>query len=61
MLSIIRWIKQISDVTDLWNEYKGLGSSAKASLIPGLPDWSLFAIGGLIVLKLAKGKGKRKK
>jgi hypothetical protein len=53
--------KQISDVTDLWNEYKGLGSSAQASLIPGLPNWSLFAIGGLVFLKLAKGKGKRKK
>lgn len=34
--------KQIYDVNNLWEEYQGLGSSAKASYISGIPNWALY-------------------
>jgi len=49
--------KQISDVNDLWDQYIGLGASAKATLISGIPDWLLLAgIGGLIFFKVRRRK-----
>ena len=51
--------KQITDVDDLWNEYKGLGSSAQASLISGIPNWFLWAGGGFFLWRWLK-KGKKK-
>ena len=46
--------KQIYDVGDLYSTYTGLGSSAKASYIPGIPNWALYLVGGLIVWKLIR-------
>jgi hypothetical protein len=46
--------KQISDVNDLYNEYSGLGSSAKASLISGVPDWLVYVAGFGILLVITK-------
>ena len=49
--------KQISDTNDLYDQYTGLGESAKASLISGIPNWLLFVgIGGLIILKVRRRK-----
>jgi hypothetical protein len=49
-----RMEKQITDVNDLYAEYTGLGSSAKASMIPGIPNWVLYAGGAFIVWRLIK-------
>lgn len=49
-----RMEKQITDVDDLYAEYTGLGSSAKASIIPGIPNWVLYAGGAFIVWKLIR-------
>lgn len=49
---------QISDVNDLRNEYIGLGESARPTLIAGLPDWTLWLIGGVLVLYMVKRKRK---
>jgi hypothetical protein len=50
---------QIKDVGDLYNQYLGLGSSAQASLISGIPNWMLWVVaGGLIFWKKIKGRKK---
>ena len=46
--------KQISDVTDLWNEYIGLGESARPTIIAGMPNWMLWLIGGISVFYIMK-------
>jgi len=51
--------KQIYDVDSLKNEYTGLGDSAKASLISGIPDWILYAGGAFILWQVIK-KRRRK-
>jgi len=49
--------KQISDTNDLYDQYTGLGESAKASLISGIPNWLLFiGISGLVILKARRRK-----
>lgn len=49
-----RMKKQITDVNDLYAEYTGLGSSAKASVIPGIPNWALYAGGAYIAWRLIR-------
>lgn len=49
---------QISDVNDLWNQYQGLGSSAKAGLIPGIPNWAMWIVGGGLVFIMIRRKRK---
>ena len=51
--------KQISDVTDLYNEYIGLGSSAKASLFSGIPNWVLYTGGAFILWRILKKRGRK--
>jgi len=46
--------KQIYDVNDLREEYIGLGDSAKASLIGGVPDWILWAGGAFVLWRVIK-------
>ncbi len=46
--------KQIYDVGSLWGDYTKLGSSAKASYIPGVPNWALYIIGGFLVWKIIR-------
>ncbi len=49
--------KQIGDVNDLWEQYTGLGESAKASFISGIPNWILFTgIGGLVFFMARRRK-----
>ncbi len=47
---------QIYNVGSLRSEYMGLGSSAKASLIGGIPDWILYAGGALVLWKIIRRK-----
>ncbi len=54
--------KQIYDVGNLYDQYTGLGESAKASLIAGIPNWMLMSLvigGGLILWKKIKGRKKQ--
>jgi len=44
--------KHIYDVTSLWNDYTGLGESAKPTIFAGIPDWIIYASGGAFVLYL---------
>jgi hypothetical protein len=44
--------KQIYDVSSLWDEYVGLGASAKPTIFSGIPDWVVYASGGGLVLWL---------
>lgn len=46
--------KQIHDVGSLWDDYQGLGSSAKASYIPGIPNWILYVGGGYLAWKIIR-------
>ncbi len=46
--------KQIYDVGSLWGDYTKLGSSAKASYIPGIPNWALYVVGGFIAWKMIR-------
>jgi len=46
--------KQIYDVGNLRNEYTSLGESAKPTLISGIPNWALYAGGGLFIFYLIK-------
>lgn len=46
--------KQIYDVGNLWEKYQGLGSSAKASYIPGVPNWVLYLGGGFILWRIIR-------
>jgi hypothetical protein len=46
--------KQIYDVGDLYSTYSGLGSSARASYVPGVPNWALYGVGALILWKLIR-------
>jgi hypothetical protein len=46
--------KQIYDVGSLWGDYTKLGSSAKASYIPGIPNWVLYIAGGFVVWKMIR-------
>jgi hypothetical protein len=47
---------QIEDVNGLWTEYKGLGSSAQASILPGIPNWILYMGGAFIFWRLTRRK-----
>ncbi len=46
--------KQIYDVGDLYKTYLGLGSSARASYIPGIPNWILWVAGGVLAWKIIR-------
>ncbi len=47
---------QIYNVGSLRGEYTGLGGSAKASLIGGIPDWILYIGGALVLWKIIRRK-----
>ncbi len=46
--------KQIYDVNNLRGEYTGLGDSAKATMISGIPNWLLYAGGAFILWRIIK-------
>lgn len=46
--------KQIYDVNNLRDEYVGLGESAKANLISGIPNWFLYAGGAFILWRMIR-------